>query len=54
MRISKLFRFHGDRQVAAQSASTGEIVAVAGMEDVTVGVTFTDPDDPRPLPLIAD
>jgi GTP-binding protein len=30
----------------------GDIVAVAGMEDVTVGVTFTDPVDPRPLPLI--
>jgi GTP-binding protein len=30
----------------------GEIVAIAGMEDVTVGVTFTDPLDPRPLPLI--
>jgi len=28
------------------------IVAVAGMDDVTVGVTFCDPNDPRPLPLI--
>jgi GTP-binding protein len=28
----------------------GEIVAVAGMEDVTVGVTFTDPENPMPLP----
>jgi GTP-binding protein len=27
-------------------------VAIAGMEDVTVGVTFTDPERPRPLPLI--
>lgn len=53
VRISKIFRFESDGKVAVDSASVGEIVAVAGMEDVTVGVTFTDPEDPRPLPLIA-
>jgi len=53
IRISKLFRFECDDKVAVDSAITGEIVAVAGMDDVTVGVTFTDPDDPQPLPLIA-
>ena len=52
IRITKIFGFHGDQQVSIDSASTGEIVAVAGMEDVTVGVTFTDPEDPKPLPLI--
>jgi len=52
VRITKIFTFAADQQVPAESASTGEIVAVAGMDDVTVGVTFTDPDDPRPLPLI--
>lgn len=52
VRINKIFAFTGDQQVPVESASTGDIVAVAGMEDVTVGVTFTDPDDPRPLPLI--
>ncbi len=50
-RINKIFSFKADKQVAVDTASTGDIVAVAGMEDVTVGVTFTDPDDPRPLPL---
>lgn len=53
VRISKIFRFKCDDKVAVDTAVTGEIVAVAGMEDVTVGVTFTDPEDPRPLPLIA-
>ncbi len=53
VRISKIFRFESDGKVAVDSASVGEIVAVAGMDDVTVGVTFTDPDDPQPLPLIA-
>ncbi|MHB1348447.1 MAG: translational GTPase TypA [Desulfobulbus sp.] len=52
VRITKIFAFQADQKVAVDSASTGEIVAVAGMDDVTVGVTFTDPDDPRPLPLI--
>ena len=52
IRISKIFRFEANNQVPVKEADVGEIVAVAGMDDVTVGVTFTDPDDPRPLPLI--
>ncbi len=52
VRINKIFGFVGDQKVPVDSATTGEIIAVAGMEDVTVGVTFTDPDDPQPLPLI--
>ncbi len=52
IRISKIFSFVGDQQVPVDSATTGDIVAVAGMDDVTVGVTFTDPDNPSPLPLI--
>ncbi len=52
VRISKIFRFESDEKVAVDSAGVGEIVAVAGMEDVTVGVTFTDPDNPTPLPLV--
>jgi GTP-binding protein len=51
-RISKLYRFESDRKVPIEIAGAGEIVAVAGMEEVTVGVTFTDPVDPRPLPLL--
>jgi len=51
-RISKLFRFEADKKVETKVAHVGEIVAVAGMDEVTVGVTFTDSDDPQPLPLI--
>ncbi|MBU1163577.1 MAG: translational GTPase TypA, partial [Proteobacteria bacterium] len=51
-RITKIFRFEGDRKVPIETASAGEIVAVAGMNDINVGVTFTDPDDPQPLPII--
>lgn len=52
VRISKIFRFECDEKVAVDSAGVGEIVAIAGMDDVTVGVTFTDSENPRPLPLI--
>jgi len=49
-RISKVYTFEGNRKVPTDIAGVGEIVAVAGMDDVTLGVTYTDPDDPRPLP----
>ncbi|MCE3287745.1 MAG: GTP-binding protein TypA/BipA [Gaiellaceae bacterium] len=41
-----------DRVEAAQ-AGPGEIIAVAGIAEVTIGETLADPDDPRPLPVIA-
>ncbi len=53
VRVSKIFRFVCDNKVSVETVGIGEIVAVAGMDDVTVGVTFTDPNDPKPLPLIA-
>ena len=49
-RISQLYRFEGMRKAPIEIASVGEVVAVAGMEEVTVGVTFTDPENPVPLP----
>ncbi len=51
-RITKIYRFEGNAQVPTEQAICGEVVAVAGMDDITVGETFTDPDNPRPLPLI--
>ena len=52
VRVSKIFCFDCDQKVAVETASVGQIVAIAGMDDVTVGVTFTDPVNPMPLPLI--
>jgi GTP-binding protein len=49
-RIAKVYRFEGNRKVVCDKAGAGEIVAVAGMDEVTVGVTYTDPADPRFLP----
>src|SRR6476659_9889917 len=39
-------------RVPAEEASAGEIIAVAGIADVTIGETLADPDDPQPLPVI--
>lgn len=49
-RISKVYRYEKNERTAIKEAITGEIVAVAGMDDVTVGVTYTDPENPSPLP----
>jgi len=51
-RITKIYRFEGNRKVAIDAAGVGEIVAVAGMDEITVGVTYTDPEDPAPLPPV--
>jgi GTP-binding protein len=51
-RITKVYRFEGVQKVPTETAETGEIVAVAGMDYVTVGVTFTDTENPNPLPPI--
>src|SRR2546430_1326879 len=37
----------------ADEAGPGEIIAIAGLEDVTIGETLADPDDPRPLPVMS-
>jgi GTP-binding protein TypA/BipA len=39
-------------RVAADEAGPGEIIAVAGIPEVTIGETLADPEDPRPLPVI--
>src|SRR3954470_14069559 len=39
-------------RVDASEAGPGEIIAVAGLPDVTIGETLADPEDPRPLPVI--
>src|SRR5438128_7308322 len=39
-------------RVDAAEAGPGEIIAVAGLPEVTIGETLADPDDPRPLPVI--
>jgi GTP-binding protein len=49
-RITKLYGFRGNQKVEIESAGIGEIVAVAGVEDIGIGETFTDILNPIPLP----
>jgi GTP-binding protein len=50
--VSELYVTEGLERVAAAEAGPGEIIAVAGLEEVTIGETLADPEDPRPLPVI--
>jgi len=47
--IKKIYKFKGAEKIEADEASVGEIVAVAGMDDITIGETLTDPLNPLPL-----
>jgi GTP-binding protein len=51
-KITKLMGFEGLKRVDIESASAGNIVAVAGFADANIGETITDPNDPQALPLI--
>ena len=51
-RVTKLYLFDGLRQVEAASAAAGDIVCLAGIDDITIGETITDPRDPRPVPPV--
>ncbi len=50
--VTELYVTEGLERVGAEQAGPGEIIAVAGMEEVTIGETLADPEDPRPLPVI--
>jgi GTP-binding protein len=50
--VTELYVTDGLERVAAEEAGPGEIIAVAGLEEVTIGETLADPEDPRPLPVI--
>ncbi|NMR19872.1 translational GTPase TypA [Cellulomonas fimi] len=52
VRITELLETKALDRVPTESAGPGDIVAVAGIAEITIGETLTDPDDPRPLPPI--
>jgi GTP-binding protein len=51
-KLTELYVADALDRVPAGEAGPGEIVAVAGIPDITIGETLADPDDPRPLPVI--
>ena len=53
VKITELYITQALDRVDADEAGPGEIIAIAGIEDITIGETLADPEDPRPLPVIA-
>ena len=52
-KITKLFSFSGLKRTDITETVLGDIVAVAGVEGITIGETITDAENPAPLPPIA-
>jgi GTP-binding protein len=52
-KITEMYVAEALERASADEAGPGEIVAIAGFPDITIGETLADPDDPRPLPVIA-
>jgi GTP-binding protein len=50
--VSELYVTEALDRVDAAEAGPGEIIAVAGLAEVTIGETLADPEDPRPLPVL--
>ncbi len=51
-KIAELFITEELERVAAEKVGPGEIIAIAGIPEITIGETLTDVNDPRPLPVI--
>jgi GTP-binding protein len=51
-RITKMFSFEGLKRVEETEARPGDILAIAGVEGITIGETVSDPENPRPLPHV--
>ena len=51
-RLTELLVAEGLDRVPAERVGPGEIIAIAGLDEVMIGETIADPDDPQPLPLI--
>ena len=52
VKITELLMTEALDRVPAESAGPGDIIAIAGIPEITIGETLADADDPRPLPVI--
>jgi GTP-binding protein len=51
-KITKLSRFEGLKQVEVEEAECGDIVAIAGIENITIGETISSSENPKPMTLL--
>ncbi|RZS91554.1 GTP-binding protein [Motilibacter rhizosphaerae] len=52
VKVTELLVTEGLHRVPGETAGPGDIIAIAGIPEITIGETLADPEDPRPLPLI--
>lgn len=52
VKVSHIFGYQGLKRLGIQEAGPGDIIALSGVDDVWIGDTLTEPDNPRPLPRI--
>jgi GTP-binding protein TypA/BipA len=52
VKVTELLMTQALDRVPADNAGPGDIIAIAGIPDITIGETLADADDPRPLPVI--
>jgi GTP-binding protein len=52
-RVTKLYTFDGLKRIETDSAAAGDIVCLAGIEDITIGETIASPENPVAIPPIA-
>jgi GTP-binding protein len=52
VKITELLMTDALERIPVDSAGPGDIIALAGIPEITIGETLTDPDNPTPLPLI--
>ncbi|HVM77220.1 MAG TPA: translational GTPase TypA [Candidatus Paceibacterota bacterium] len=50
--LTSVMLFDGLSRIDVEEANAGDIVAIAGIPDITIGETITDPENPKPLPTI--
>jgi GTP-binding protein len=52
VKISQLYEFNGLKRTEIQEAKMGDIIALAGIEDINIGETLCDADNPEPLDFV--
>ena len=52
-RINQLLGFKGLERVPLEEAGAGDIVIISGIEDIGIGVTITDKENPKGLPMLS-
>ncbi|HEX4914708.1 MAG TPA: translational GTPase TypA [Vicinamibacterales bacterium] len=52
-KVTKMFTFEGLKRVETQEATAGDIICLAGIENITIGETIANVENPKPIPPIA-